>query len=103
VFERLRRTLVESLIGAIALGYLLALDIGYFVNIFVAPVAAWAARKDYQGLMLHTQAPAGFPFRDALPELASFLLLLLVWYLLFRWLYFEPFKKDKSGPVPDQK
>jgi hypothetical protein len=103
VFERMRRTLVESLIGAIALGYLLALDIGYFVNIFVAPVAAWAARRDYQELYQQVTAPthasAGFPFRDALPELASFLLFSLVWYLLFRWLYFKPFKEGKSEPA----
>ena len=79
MFERMRRALVESLIGAIALGYLLALDVGYFVNVFVTPVASWATRRDYQELtrqvMARTQASAGFPFRDALPQLGSFLLL----------------------------
>ena len=102
MLEQLKRTLVESLIGAIALGYLLAIDILSFVNVFVSPAEAWITRSELPDLMGHTQASAGFPFRDALPELASFLLLSLVWYLLFRWLYLKPFKKENSEPVPSQ-
>lgn len=102
MLERMRRTLVESLIGAIALGYLLAIDILRLVNVFVSPIETWITRSEIPEFMGHTHASAGFPFRDALPELGSFLLLSLVWYLLFRWLYFKPFTKDQSEPVPDQ-
>ena len=101
MLERLRRTLVESLIGAIALGYLLAIDILRFVNLFVSPVEVWIRRSQLPEFPGHTQASAGFPFRVALPELGSFLLLLIVWYLLFRWLYFKPFKEGKPVTLPN--
>lgn len=38
MLNRLKRTLVESFVGAIALGYLLAQTILHFVNIFASPV-----------------------------------------------------------------
>lgn len=102
MLEQLKRTLVDSLIGSVALGYLLAVDILSFVNVFVSPAEALITRSELPGLMGRTQASAGFPFRDALPQLASFLLLSLVWYLLFHWLYLKPFKKENSEPVPGQ-
>jgi len=37
----------------------------------------------------------GFPYRHALPELISFLLLLLVWFALLRWLYWKPLTQDR--------
>jgi hypothetical protein len=103
VLERLRRTLVESLIGAIALGVLLAVDILRFVNVFVSPVEAWVRRSELPEFMGHTQASVGFPFRVALPEVGSFLLLLIVWYLLFRWLYFKPFETGDQVTLPNQR
>jgi hypothetical protein len=44
-------------------------------------------------------ASAEFRFRYALPELIDFLLLMLVWYILMRWLYFKPGKKDPREPA----
>lgn len=102
MLERLKRTLVDSLIGAIALGYLLAIDILRFVDIFVSPVEAWVKRSEFPEVIGHSHASSGFPFRYALLQLASFLMLLLVWYLLFRWLYFKPFKKENSELVPGE-
>jgi hypothetical protein len=101
MLERLKRTLVETYVGAIALGYLLAQTILLFVNAFSSPVAAWAARRETERLlpMLRPEgAPGpvraqGFPFENGLSSLMGFLVLLLVWYLLFRWLYFKPFRK----------
>ena len=40
MLERFKRALVESFIGAIGLGYLLAQGILHFVNIFASPVQA---------------------------------------------------------------
>ena len=95
MLNRLKRALVESFVGAIALGYVLAQTIIHFVNIFASPVAAWIAMDEYRRLMPASLAPqgptsTGLPYRNALPELVSFLLLLLVWYVLLRWLYWEP-------------
>jgi hypothetical protein len=96
MFERLRRTLVETFVGAIALGYLLAQGILHFVNIFTSPVTGWVTRNEYREMMPRTASSAGFPFQLALPELIRFFLLLLVWYVLLRWLYFKPIKNESS-------
>ncbi|MFZ0855248.1 MAG: hypothetical protein WAN10_00180 [Candidatus Acidiferrales bacterium] len=87
MFRGLKRALVESFVGAIALGYLLAQGILLLVNVFDAPIAGWVEQKQYREILSHG-APTAFPFADALPELAKCLGVLLVWYLLLRWLYF---------------
>ncbi|HEV2489831.1 MAG TPA: hypothetical protein VGT03_08485 [Candidatus Acidoferrales bacterium] len=101
MFERLKRTLVESYVGAIALGYLLAQVILHFVEIFAYPVAVWVSRNYYQSIIQRTTPSAGLSFQDALPELERFVVLLLVWYLLLRWLYLKPLKKETSVPPPN--
>ena len=101
MFDRLKQALVESYVGAIALGYLFAQSVLHFVNIFASPIAGWASRKQYGEFVPHTTAPEGFPLQDALPELVRFFLLLLVWYILLRWLYFKPINKQTSEPLPN--
>jgi hypothetical protein len=101
MFDRLKQALVESFVGAIALGYLLAQGILHFVNIFASPVAGWISRKQYGGLAPGTTSLPGFSLQDALPELVRFVLLLLVWFVLLRWLYIRPLKEERSEPVPN--
>ena len=100
--DRLKRVLVESFIGAIALGYVLAEIILYFVSVFTSPVSAWAARGLYRGLVPGTTAFSGSPMRASLAPAIAFVLLLSVWYLLLRWLYFTPLKEEESEPIPRQ-
>jgi hypothetical protein len=45
MLNRLKRVLVKSFIGAIALGYLFAEAVLYFVNIFTAPISEWITQK----------------------------------------------------------
>jgi hypothetical protein len=95
MLNRLKRALVESFVGAIGLGYILAQTIMYFVNIFASPISTWVARGEYrqlvpQNLAPQSTAPSNFPYRLALPDLVHFLVLLLVWYVLVRWLYWKP-------------
>jgi hypothetical protein len=95
MLNRVKRALVESFVGAIALGYVLAQTIMHFVNIFASPIAGWVARDEYrrlmpQSLVPQSPEPTGFPYRNGLPELVTFLLLLLVWYVLLRWLFWKP-------------
>jgi predicted Kef-type K+ transport protein len=87
MLERLKRALVDSYIGAIALGWVLAQDIMHFVGIFSAPVASWVSQNTYREMTQKTNGLAGFPFQDALPELVRAFLLLMVWSVLIRWLY----------------
>jgi hypothetical protein len=101
MFERLKRALVESFVGAIALGYLLAQCILHFVNTFASPIAGWVSRNDYRAIIPGGAALAGFSLKDALPDLSRFVVLFLVWYLLVRWLYFTPPKTNASEPAPN--
>ena len=89
MFDRLRRAIVESYVGAIALGYLLAQAILHFVNVFASPVASWISRNEYRGLMPERYSSTGLLYRDAVPELGRFVFLLLLWYVVFRWLYYR--------------
>jgi hypothetical protein len=100
MFERLRQAAVESFVGAIALGYLLAQVIMHFVGTFVAPVQAWITQRELHLVMPGgpTVASTGLSFQSAAPELIRFLLLAMVWYVLMRWLYFRPLRKELPGP-----
>lgn len=89
------------MLAPVALGYLFAQGVLHFVNIFASPVAGWISRKQYGEFVPRTTGSAGFSLQDALPELTRFLLLLLVWYFLLRWLYFKPPKKEITEPAPN--
>ena len=102
MFDRVKRALVESYVGAIALGYLLAQGILHFVNVFASPVASWFSRKQYAAFVPgSTASPARFPLEAALPELIRFFLLLVIWFFLLRWLYFKPSKNLTSASMPN--
>jgi predicted acyltransferase len=101
MFRRLRRALVESFVGAIALGYLFAQAILHFAGIFSAPVAGWLMRREYPAAMEHANVVTGFSMRDGLPELVRSLALLLVGYLLLRWLYFAPLEPRTAESVSE--
>jgi hypothetical protein len=98
MFDRLKIVLVESFIGVIALGYLFAEAILYFVNIFTASVAVWVGRNSP-----HPFAPGMSPLGTVLRPATAFVVLLLIWYLLLRWLYFSPPKRTTSDPAPSPK
>jgi hypothetical protein len=102
MLERLKRALVESFVGAIALGYIFAQGLQHFAWAFAAPVAGYVSRKQYRGL-IDRPIPVAFSFQDALPELARSAALLVVGYVLLRWLYFKPLAeapKSVEGQTP---
>jgi hypothetical protein len=91
MLEQLKRALVESFVGAIALGWVFAQAILHFSFAWIAPFALWIQRKDFGPLLGSRGASLPrFSFLEALPDLGKSLTLLLVGYLLLRWLYFEP-------------
>ncbi len=104
MFNRLIRALVESYVGAIAVGYLLAQAVLSFVQIFSSPVENWAYERELHHFNSGTAAAVRPPFELALPRLINFILILLVWYSLLRWLYYKPVKgatQPPSPPAPD--
>jgi uncharacterized RDD family membrane protein YckC len=87
MFDRLKRILVQSFIGPIALGYLLAQAILYLVNIFPTLAAGW--------VLSQTAASARPQLQAAFRQAVAFVVLLLIWYGLLRWLYFTPINEQK--------
>lgn len=90
MFKRLKRLLVQSYIGAIALGILLADAIVAFTNIFVAPLVVWTVDSGFGGISRGSRSSRGLPLEQSLAPLARFFVLILIWYFLLRWLYSEP-------------
>ena len=101
MLKRIKRALVDSYIGAIGLGYLLAEVILYFVSIFSAPVASWITQKQ-TAVMNQPSSPMELILLRAVPQLIDFVLLLVLWYILLRWLYLGKPKREASIPVADQ-
>jgi hypothetical protein len=101
MFKRLKRALVESYIGAIALGYLLAEAILYFIGIFSTPVGSWLAQQRFSTPASH-RLSADLIVLSGLPQLINSVLLLLLWYVLLRWLYVEKSPKQTVTPAPNQ-
>ena len=102
MLKRLRKVLVESFVGAIALGYVFAQAILHIAWVFAAPVTAYFTRREYPGIIEHMAAPRGFSLQDALPSLARACALLIVGYVLLRWLYFKPLDEEAADPVQGQ-
>jgi hypothetical protein len=96
MFRKLRKILVESFVGAIALGWMLADIVSHLINTFAAPVAAWIGRTEYRHIITAPDVPKGFLIQDALPELIRFVVLFVVWYALVRWLYYKPLRDAPS-------
>lgn len=98
--SKLKRALVESHIGAIALGYLLAEAVLYFIGIFSSPVATWLADKRSATIMNRPPVSTPLLLQSSLPQFMNFLVLVILWYILLRWLYLERPQKRTSTPVP---
>jgi hypothetical protein len=94
--DHLKHVLVESFIGAIALGYIFAEVILYFVGMFTSPLSTWAAQNLYRAIAPGSAASLGPYLRAAVSPAVGCISLLSVWYLLLRWLYLTPVKKDES-------
>ena len=88
MFSRLKRSLVESYVGALALGLIFAYATLDFVSIFTAPVTYWVARTEYRSMPIHD--PAGISLQPSLPYVLASPALFLLGYVLLRWLYFPP-------------
>jgi len=92
--HRLKRAVVESYVGAVALGYLLAEGIMSVVSIFTAPLNSWIVRQDYASAV-HPNTE--FSFRYAWPQAARSIGLLVLFYILLRWLYFTPVETPSTS------
>jgi hypothetical protein len=102
MLERLKRALVESFVGVIAVGWLFAQAGVHFANVIVAPIVGWMARRQYQyqGVLGRSPGVEGFTLQDAVPDLIRSSALFLIAYILLRWLYF-PKETSEVAETPD--
>jgi ABC-type sulfate transport system permease component len=94
MLERLKLALVTSYVGAIALGYVFAQAVLHCAGIFGTPLARWLTRPEFPGQVAFT-----FSMKDGLPELARCVSLLLLGFVLLRWLYFTPVVPQTTEPT----
>ncbi len=87
MLERLKIALVQSYVGAIAIGLTLSSGISQVARLAVNPVTVWQQQRQY-GDNYPIGLPRPAPFASALPQLLMAVLLLLVAYGLLRWLYY---------------
>ena len=104
MLKRLKTALVDSFVGAIALGWLLAEGIIHFVNVFIEPVTSWISQRQYWALINTYPGQPPFPFQLAFSELLKSLFLLMIGYGLMRWLYYPITVKQEleQGTNPEQ-
>lgn len=102
MLKQVKKILVESYVGAIALGWIFAQSILHFTFIFSAPVASWIQRRQYGGLISGAHISTAFSLQDAVPDLVRSISLLLAGYLLLRWLYFKPIEEETPEPASEQ-
>jgi hypothetical protein len=97
----MRTALVDSFVGAIAVGWLFADGIARFVSILTEPFQRWLAQRQFWNANHYSSAAPGYPFPDALSILLTSVLLLLIAYGLLRWLYYPPTEKQDQEQPPE--
>lgn len=97
MLSRFKRAIVQSYIGAIALGYLFAQIVFYFVGVFATPVATWATESHFHQ-DTHNNVTPTLSLLTSVPDVIRFTLSLTLWYLLLWWLYMKSSGPEKSEP-----
>ena len=100
--KKIRKVLIDQQIGAITIGFVLALAISSFVTDLIRTFASYweiknRAHIDYNFIPF-------FPWSIAISGVVTLTLFLLIAYLLMRWLYFvkDPEGSSNSSSTPVQ-
>lgn len=101
MFRRLKTALVDSFVGAIALGYLLAEALENLGFAVVAPLKHRMEQKELYWLSPTSVVPPSLSFRPALVPLIEGIIYLLLALVLLRWLYYDAPKNENSPQMPD--
>ena len=101
MLERLKTALVDSYVGAIALGFMFSQGISQFVRTLINPVTVWVQQREYSQIYQAGGARAGFPFQSVLPQLLMSVFELLIAFGLLRWLYYPRTEKQDQEPAPE--
>jgi nitric oxide reductase large subunit len=100
MLERVKTALVDSFVGAIAIGMLLSQGISQIVRVAVNPLTVWLLKRQYSENYPVSASRAG-TLESMLPQLLMSVFLLLIAYGLLRWLYFPHAEKQDQDAVPE--
>ena len=92
-----KELLVDSFVGAIALGLLLSNAIVRLANGLTMPVTNWLVRTQFQGFT--NPPPQPFSLREGGPELIRAFVLFVIWCALLYSLYFKRVPEESPEPV----
>ncbi|HEV2484411.1 MAG TPA: hypothetical protein VGT08_02675 [Terracidiphilus sp.] len=103
MLERVKTALVDSFVGAIAIGLLLSQGISQIVRVAVNPITVWLQQRQYSE-NYSVGAPRAALIESILAQLLVSVFLLLIVYVLLRWLYFPHVEKQDQdvSPEPEQ-
>lgn len=96
MFGRLKTALVESFVGAIALGLIFAQAVLHLISAITAPVNEWEQQQFFSELRVGDQLR--YPLLAWIPELIGAICLAAVGLLLLRWLYYSPIENHSGTP-----
>lgn len=96
MLDRMRTALVESYVGVIVVGWLLADGLVRFTGIFSSPILSWETRRAFASMTPSVAGPQPFAFQVSLPDVIASALLLLIGYGLLRWLYYPRAEREAS-------
>ena len=88
MFGRLKTALVESFVGAIALGWIFAQAVLHLIGAVTAPLSEWEQQRFFSELRVGDHLR--YPLLAWIPELTAAIGLAAVGLLLLRWLYYSP-------------
>jgi hypothetical protein len=97
MLERVKTALVDSFVGAIALGWLFAQGVMRFVGSLIEPMQRWITQQQFWRANHVNSAMPGLSLELALTQLLMSGLLLLIAFGLLRWLYYPAAEKQDEG------
>src|SRR4051812_33367426 len=98
--DRLKRGLVDSFVGAICIGWMLAQGFLHLVAALVLPVNQWIVRQALLDARGRADDPGRYKVENSLPDLASAIVIFVIAYVLLRWLYFKPVAEVPAQDAP---
>jgi hypothetical protein len=97
MFGRLKKALVESYVGAIALGWMFAQSVFHLIGAITDPLTTWERQRIlFSELRIGEARQPRITIQSSIPDLIAALALALVCLLLLRWLYYSPIEEEST-------
>jgi hypothetical protein len=88
MLNRLKRALVDSYVGAIALGYLLGEGVEQLAMVVTAPFSEWIGLREMHWISPQNYLEPSFRFQPSIGPLVHGVFFVLLGLVLLRWLYY---------------